>query len=389
MAFDTNDPLAQFSQFGMPFGQPGRNQAQSRQPQRVQFQQPSGGPQRYFQPYAPGGQRGLGGGTINPVRSMPPGMGPAGSSGFSPMFPALANTMGADISRQQAAMNEMYRKNEQQIGLMEGLIGRGTRQIEQAGFGQRQALQGIAGNLEAQGRQTIGQFEKFRDQQMGRVDQDIAAANRFAAEARQGYEQAISDFKDTSAQDAANAAFGLRRNVQSAMQQINSGLNPDGSMMTPAERQAATQQLFAQTEDTVSQTVTGIFSNMNQQVSAMQGNLANITMGQSQTAMAGGQLRAQMGTSFGSQTLEAHNLGQRMAELGANYRAMGEQAVASALQQSVMFEMQGRTAVAEMIRSNPRQFVSLFAGLTGYLAAATTPGIENMPAPNFFPAGGF
>jgi len=389
MAFETNDPLSQFSDFGSPFGQPGRNQARTRQPQRVQFDQTSGGPQRYYQPYAPGGQAQIGGGTINPVRSMPPGMGPARASGYSPMFPALANTMGADISRQQAAMNEMYRRNEQQIGLMEGLIGRGSQTIQQSGAGQRTAMQGIAGNLEAQGRQTMADFGQFRDKQMGRVDEDIAAANRFAAEARQGYEQAISDFKDTSAQDAANAAFGLRRNVQSAMQQINAGMNPDGTMMTSAERQAATQQLYSQTEDQVSQTVNGIFSNMNNAVASMQGNLANITMGQSQTAMAGGQLRAQVGTSFGSQTLEAANLGQRMAELGANYRAMGEQAYASALQQSVMFEMQGRQSVAEMIRANPRQFVSLFAGLTGYLAAATTPGIEGMPAPNFFPSGGF
>jgi hypothetical protein len=62
---------------------------------------------------------------------------------------------------------------------------------------------------------------------------------------------------------------------------------------------------------------------------------------------------------------------------------MGEQAYASSMQQSVVFEMQGRTAIAEMFRNNPRQFVSMYAGLTGYLAGASTPNLNQISLPSF------
>jgi hypothetical protein len=133
----------------------------------------------------------------------------------------------------------------------------------------------------------------------------------------------------------------------------------------------------------VTQTVTGIYSNMNQTMASMRGNLSSLMGAQSQTAMAGGQLRGQMGTSFGAQTLQSQQMNQQMMELGTNVRMMGEQAYASAMQQSVVLELQGRTTVAQMIQENPRQFVSMFAGLTGYLAGATTPGINQISVPNF------
>jgi hypothetical protein len=72
-----------------------------------------------------------------------------------------------------------------------------------------------------------------------------------------------------------------------------------------------------------------------------------------------------------------------MSELGAQMRSQAEAIKASALTQSVALELQGRTTVAQMIQQNPQQFVSMFAGLTGFLAGATTPGIERIDLPNF------
>ena len=304
---------------------------------------------------------------------------PAGNIGqqFINWDQALANAMGMDIANQQGAMNQQYGQMQGQIGQYEQALQQGLGTLQSVGVQQQQALQGIAGGLEQKGQQGYQEFKDFRDQQMGAVGQDITKANQFAAQATQNYQQAIADFKDTSAQDAANAAFGMRRNAQEQMAQI------DMLDASPAEKAALKQTMMADVGSQVTQTVTGIYSNMNQTMASMQGNLSSLMGAQSQTAMAGGQLRGQVGTAFGAQTLQAQQMNQQMSELGANLRVMGEQALASAMQQSVMLELQGRQTVAQMIQENPRQFVSMFAGMTGFLAAATTPGIGQISVPNF------
>jgi hypothetical protein len=339
--------------------------------------------------------RSAAGTTVNPfggmtVKQPMPSIGIPGQA-FTPTLPpptglpsqflnwdqALANAMGADMANQQGAMNQLYGQMQGQIGQYEQALQQGLGTLQSVGVQQQQALQGIAGGLEQKGQQGYQEFKDFRDQQMGAVGQDITKANQFAAQATQNYQQAIADFKDTSAQDAANAAFGLRRDAMAQSQQI------DMLDASPAEKAALKQTMMADVSSQVTQTVTGIYSNMNQTVASMQGNLSSLMGAQAQTAMAGGQLRGQVGTSFGAQTLQAQQMNQQMSELGANLRVMGEQAVASAMQQSVMLELQGRQTVAQMIQENPRQFVSMFAGMTGFLAAATTPGIGQISVPNF------
>lgn len=298
-------------------------------------------------------------------------------AGYAAWDQALANAIGFDMRNQQGAMNELYGQVAGQIGQYEQALGQGLGTLERVGQEQRGALQGIAGGLEQKGQQGYEEFKAFRDQQMQAVGGDISKANQQAAAAVQNYRDAIKDFKDTSAQDAANAAFGLRRDAEARMQEI------DMVDASPAEKAALKQQLTQDVSNQVTQSVTGIFSGMNQQMAAMQGNLSSLMSSQAQQTLAGGQLRGQVGTAFGAQTLDAQRLNQQMTELGANLRVMGEQAYASAMQQSVMLSLQGRRDLAEMIQSNPRQFVSVFAGLSGFLAAATTPGINEISLPNF------
>lgn len=298
-------------------------------------------------------------------------------------FQGLGNAMGYDIRTQQGAMNEQFARNEQQSGMYEDALQRGIGTMQQAGLGEKQAAQQQAAKLDTQGKQQSQDFLKFRDQQMAQTRQDIGKANQFAAQGVETWNKAIGDFKDMSAQTAANAAFGLRRSTQEAMQQINSGMNPDGTMMSPAEQQAARMQLTQTTEQQVSQSVTGIMAQVNDQMAQMKGTLASLQMGQGQQAMAGAQLGASTGVSYGGMTLQNDQTRNDMARLSSQLTMTGEQAYAAALQQSVAMELQGRTTMAEMIRANPRSFVSMYAGLTGYLAGATTPGIESIGLPNF------
>lgn len=401
------DPVSSLSNFGQPFGgqsardrQMGRRQAPSGMGgiQSVGLNAPptQPGPSRFFAPRT-GGTMGITANYGSPVR-------PSQRSGpvqqqFANWDQALANAMGTDIRNQQGAMNELYGANRQQIGLTENALQRGIGTLQSVGVQQQGALQGIAGGLEQQGQQGYDEFTRYRDERMGQVEREVAAgnrqvasaveeANRQAAGAVSGYEGAMGRFRDTGAQDAANAAFGLRQNARSQMAEI------DMLDASPGEKAALKQQLTMDVGNQVTQTVTGIYSNMNQQVAAMEGNLAGLRQSQAQQTLAGGQLMGgqtmagaqllgQVGTAFGAQTLDAQRMNQQMREVGAQIRVAGEQALASAMNQSVMFEMQGRQAIAQMIQENPRQFVSLFTGLTGFMAGATTPGIGQIAVPNF------
>jgi hypothetical protein len=108
-------------------------------------------------------------------------------------------------------------------------------------------------------------------------------------------------------------------------------------------------------------------------------------MRQAQAGMTaqGAQIAGQVGTAFGAQTLEAQKMGQQMRELGSNIRVMGEQAYASLATQAAMLLASGQRERYDMYMNNPYQPISVFAGLTGFLNAATTPGIENINLPDF------
>ena len=401
------DPVSSLSNFGQPFGgqsardrQMGRRQAPSGMGgiQSVGLNAPptQPGPSRTFVPRT-GGTMGITANYGSPVRTNQRSA-PVQQQ-FASWDQALANAMGTDIRNQQGAMNELYGANRQQIGMTENALQRGIGTLQSVGVQQQGALQGIAGGLEQQGQQGYDEFTRYRDERMGQVEREVAAgnrqvasaveeANRQAAGAVSGYEGAMGRFRDTGAQDAANAAFGLRQNARSQMAEI------DMLDASPGEKAALKQQLTMDVGNQVTQTVTGIYSNMNQQVAAMEGNLAGLRQSQAQQTLAGGQLMGgqtmagaqllgQVGTAFGAQTLDAQRMNQQMREVGAQIRVAGEQALASAMNQSVMFEMQGRQAIAQMIQENPRQFVSLFTGLTGFMAGATTPGLGQIAVPNF------
>ena len=112
-------------------------------------------------------------------------------------------------------------------------------------------------------------------------------------------------------------------------------------------------------------------------------NLSQLTMAQSQTAMAGGQLRGQVGTAFGAQTIDAQRSRDAMTQLSASLNTTMEQMSAASELQAVGLLANGYKDMYSMIMGNRRGATSMFAALTGYISAMTTPGITFTPTPEF------
>ena len=271
----------------------------------------------------------------------------------------------------------MYNNLAAQTGQYEQALQGGLQTMGNAAEGVRQVGNAEADRLSAEAKQGIDKFYGFRDEQLGKMDQGIAKSNKQMADMVSGYEKAMGEFKDTSAQDSANAAFGLRRDAMAQSQQI------DQMDLSPGEKAALKQQLMGDVGQQVTQAVTANFSNMNNKVSEMEQTLAGFRAAESQQTMTGTQMGTQAGISWGGMGLDAEKTRNNMSSLSAQLRMTSESAYASSMQQLVMTELSGRTAITEMIKANPKQFMSLFAGLTGFMAAASTPGIENISIPNF------
>ena len=384
----SQDPLSNFSQWGSPFdtgGMPFNRRRQSPRPPSAPNQgvQAVTGPNRaqmFMNPFS-GGPNNAGVPMMTPpqrqsqVSQFVPNL-----SGYTAQQPGQQMNM-VPLSMMGSQLNPQFLNWDQdlaaQTGQYEQALQGGLQTMGNAAEGVRQVGNAEADRLSAEAKQGIDKFYGFRDEQLGKMDQGIAKSNKQMADMVSGYEKAMGEFKDTSAQDSANAAFGLRRDAMAQSQQI------DQMDLSPGEKAALKQQLMGDVGQQVTQAVTANFSNMNNKVSEMEQTLAGFRAAESQQTMTGTQMGTQAGISWGGMGLDAEKTRNNMSSLSAQLRMTSESAYASSMQQLVMTELSGRTAITEMIKSNPKQFMSLFAGLTGFMAAASTPGIENISIPNF------
>lgn len=299
-------------------------------------------------------------------------MGPPGMRGGG-LLGQMAGALGRDVQAQQEAADRQFARQQEEIEGMKGFLGERTGDFEALAEEQAGTLREQAGRLEETGGElredTLSRFESGAEGVMEDVRGQIGKAEDLAA-------QATREFEDRAAQDASAAAYGIRRNAQAAMEQIGAGLNPDGTLMTPAQRQAAMTELRMETDAQVQQQITGIFSDYNRM-------RAGLRMNQASLAMAGGQLLGQVGTAISGQRAQAllstQAMQQQLMEFGANMRVQAEQIRSSAQLAAVNFEMQGRLAISEMVRANPEGIISLYAALSSFIGAATIPGAVFLP----------
>lgn len=295
----------------------------------------------------------------------------------------FSNAVAGDMQTQQDIMNQQFNRLNQNMGQFENAFTQGASQMQDLAAQQRASLGAKADEAMKMGQQGYDEFKAFRDQQMGRVDQDIAAANQQAAGAVSSYEQTMAQYQDRTASQAQNMAVGLQRSVQNAMNDINTGMNPDGTMMDPAQKAAMLTTLQQNTAEQTRLGLDQINNQFNDTMATMGANLASLKQAQSQSTLAGGQLRGQVGAQFGAQTLDAQRLRASMQELSSTLTQSMEQMAAASQMASINLLTQGYNDMYNMIQGNKQGATSMYAALSGWLAGMTTPGLNQIAPPNF------
>lgn len=146
------------------------------------------------------------------------------------------------------------------------------------------------------------------------------------------YDKTMGEFKDRTTTDAAALSSGIQRKYQQQMQQIDMGVNPDGTLMTPAQKRDAQNNLHTQMGQEVNGSIQQVWSQYNQQ-------------------------RAQLNQQYGQLQ---DSLQSRTAQLAQQQAALNQ---VNQLQAAQML-MQGRNLQAQYIQSNPESVVSIFSALS-------------------------
>jgi ElaB/YqjD/DUF883 family membrane-anchored ribosome-binding protein len=251
----------------------------------------------------------------------------------------MAGALGRDITAAEEAGGRQFQRQQAETDAFRQFIEEQTPQFGEMAEQQAGRLEDAAGRLEQTGAERLSKFEE--------------GAQGAIAEAR----AAVSGFEDRVAQDASLASEAIRRRGQAASQQIAAGINPDGSLMTPAQRFAAQSELMHNTDVQVQQQVGQMMNNFNNVKAQLQSNVASIS------------------AAVSGQRVQAQEVANRMDQFGTQVRQFGEQ-LRSAAQLNA-------SRLAEMVRANPESVISVFAALSSFLGAATLPMASFIPGFEF------
>lgn len=284
----------------------------------------------------------------NPQLSQLTGAGTFAPNALVPVAGGL--TLGANINQGVANQTGAPANALQQMGQAFGIDHTQLTQAERDRFNQSQAaagqfsqtIRGITPRAGDIARGALGdamsgpnaRFNEFADRTIAQND----AAIQTARDSR-------SEFESFANQRTLDQITGERAALQNELNMVNSGVNPDGSMMTPAQRDAARRGLVDQVRRRSASIQSSNASQDQQILNQLDANIASM---QTQAAAQSGQLAA----------------------IQSSLQQFEASTVANAQMTALMAEAQGDLQYADFLRNNPYNPVSLFAGVAALTQAS-------------------
>lgn len=260
----------------------------------------------------------------------------------------------------------------------------------------------IRADADAQYQETqkrLGAVDDLIKMALGRADLSVSAAKAAKAE----YGGAVQA-------NIRSAVSGMEARNERSLAMIEKGIGPDGQPLTASEQAQYRQQLTRDTNQQVMTTVAGLRDAADQTLAQLTSNIASTQMAAGQltgelagTKLASTQVGEQAGAQRGAAKLSAAQLeGEVGVQVGAA-RVQGQQEferqklaaqelrvgiantmsslVSAGTMQRLSLQLQGRTAMMEMISRFPT--ISLLEGYMAMMSVATAPGARNMRPINF------
>lgn len=334
---------------------------------------------------------------------------PTGGGGGRTRIPSeLLGALGTDVRAQQGAADRQYGRNEAATSMFRQFL-----EGELGTVGDRLAggLDGVFGGIERGAERAgamgdpgggVGRAEMAAKEFGG--DADLAKREMLGAvgDAKKGAMRAelagselagnIAALGGEVERDMAAVASAIRRDAQSQLAMAKSGMHPDGTPMTSAERTDVMLRVQGETSARVFQAVQPIASRWHELKAGMQSQLAAVRQQAAQARLQAAQLRAGVGEAIGglaggklqadSMAVEARFRAEQQKqawwEMAASVKQMRETLKQAAVLRATELETQGLLSFADLVRSNPETVVSRFQGLLAvYAASAAMRGTTN------------
>jgi len=196
---------------------------------------------------------------------------------------------------------------------------------------------------------------------------DISKATAEGDKAMAGIKQSRKNIDAMSEEDASSAAYALKRNTES---QKAAAMGQGGNTMSKDQLMELSRAMDMDGAAQRQQVVTQIHSDYRKRASEMDQMIAQMGQANANLKMQGAQMGQQ--AAMTAHGMQQDDMKTRMAweqvlqsgrEMAMKYRDMASNIYNTGLLQSAELELQGRTALANAIRENPRSMISWVQGL--------------------------
>lgn len=285
-----------------------------------------------------------------------------GPTMFDQAFGAMFGP-GGDFAQQEAASRYQFEAGRDLLGQ----LGTDIEGYEGKLMGQANAsagvLQGQAEELKGLGQQGMDEWRALSER--GRTDLQKGLGQ--AATAAQGgvdfAQKALTGFKDMTAADISSNIWGMQRSFETQAKQLETGLGPDGNVMTAGEIQQARAALRQDFEGSRQQVITGIQSRQNEMIASLTNNISQAKFSQAGILQGNAQTLGAYDTNAGNQMvdlsrqrLQANERASQLYEVGEGYKQAAQMA-------SIQARLNGQAMYADILQRFPYNPTSQFDAL--------------------------
>lgn len=289
----------------------------------------------------------------------------------------LLNSLDYDINQQQAAANADRGDLSAQAARFQGIVEGTPAAFDAVPTEADRRLAGLADDAGALRSDLMGNIERDGNRLVQGAQRDFGAATRSASRYASGAvgaaEGAVRGYQQDQSALSSATVSGLERRAMSQLQEINSGMRPDGTRMTVQEQMAAKRQLQADVGQQVASTVAEIQSRANSELAGLRMQLSKTKLDAGQL-VAGVELEAARGTAAARESaagmeLDAAKIGAHLIELQSGIGQFLTGVFEAAQASKVKAAVEGNMALYQMIADNPRSVISYFQGLMALYAS--------------------
>lgn len=296
-----------------------------------------------------------------------------------PDMPGMTDQLGdalfSDMRNQQTLADQAFKRGEKTIGEFDNVLAGADKSI----LGARDSAIEAVRRAEGAATADFATYDKQAEASLLDMDKRLATASAYTRSAVASSGRAVEDYERDSRSNVAAMTSGLSERINQSLTEINAGLNPDGTMMTPAQRAQAKAQVTGAGMRQIAEVTGQLWQDASANIASLRNTLASVQSDAAKTELSAASQRGAISSDLAKTRLGASvdlaGIRSNLASLEANIH----QSSALALLQTKLQGYQTKFALQEANRAGS---VSTFAGLSALYALRTAPGANRVPGIN-------